>query len=190
MDNLSLQARFGTAGAGLDLFGVGAVVIYPEGAIYFAVPALILGTILIFLAVLPSGLFNAIASASWRSFIYGFIPLHKAAKKAYEKNYDNLSANFAEQDFENFEADPISWFANALIGSNVDETGVAIFGCKPQLDILTEIPRQKVYSHHLVVNEKEALLQDMDSDRTKYDRLHIRKSDMEKRIKEISTWGC
>jgi len=164
----------------LVIIGVAIIAITPSLTAWIAIPMLIIGVALLLLAIFP------INMGSWRSFIYGFVPLQVAARIAYEENQNNLSDGFAEHEFTG-EADPISWYATALIGSNIDETGVYIFGCKPQLDILNEIPRQEVYRYHLVVNENEALLQDGISKNVKYDRLHVRKSEMKKRIKEIST---
>jgi len=180
--DISPRERLAYGGAAIGLLAVPLMYFFPNLTIFIAIPMLVVGVALLLIAVFPMNI------SGWRVFIYGFIPLYKAAKKAYEENYDNLAAGFAEHEFANCEADPIGWFAHALIGSNVDETGVSIFGCKPQLDILTIIPRQEVYRHYLVVNENEASLQDRDTNRAKYDRLHIRKSDMKKRIKEISTW--
>jgi len=181
--DISPRERLGYGGAVISLLAGPLMYYCPSLTVFIAIPMVAVGIALLIIAITPMNI------SGWRIFIYGFISLREAARIAYEKNHDNLSAKAAEMDFGSMEADPLGWYAHALLGSNVDETGVSIFGCKPQLGYLTMIPRQEIYRHYLVVNENEALLQDRDTKRVKYDRLHIRKSDMKKRIKEISTWG-
>jgi len=188
MPEISLQTRFGTLGTGLDLLGVGVAVIWPDNAIYFAVSALIVGTILIFISILPAKLFDDIATTSWRAWFFGFIQLHKAAKRTYEKTRKNVSAGMAETDIGNFEADPYGWYGHALVGK-AGSARISVFGCKPYLDYLDEIPPEEINRHYLVVTETEAHLEDTIKNKVKYNRLYIKKSEMKKRIKEIEGWG-
>ena len=182
--DISPRERLGYGGAAIGLLAVPLMYFCPNLTIFIAIPMLVVGFALLGIAIFPINI------SGWRIFIYGFISLREAARIAYEKNHDNLSAAAAEMDFGNGEADPLGWYAHALLGSNVDPTRIPVFGCKPHLDLLIKIPLAHYIQNYLTVTDNDVILVDVThNERVKYNHLHILKSDMRKRIKEISTWG-
>lgn len=139
-----------------------------------------LGFLLVCAAVLILSIFI------YRS-LFGLIPLHGAAKFAYRKLQYTTSAGFAEHPYLNNEADPIGWYITALLGSTLDES-IQLFAYKPNLDTLNPISYQEYKRHKVVVSNEGVSLSEKLNDRIVYDRLHIRKSDLKKKIKFIASW--
>jgi len=182
--DISPRERLVYGGAAIGLLAVPLMYFCPNLTIFIAIPMLLVGLALLGIAIFPINI------SGWRIFIYGFISLREAARIAYEKNHDNLSAKAAEMDFGNVEADPLGWYAHALLGSKTDPTRISVFGCKPHLDLLIEIPPAHYFQNYLSVTGNDAILEDTTHNkRVIYHHLHLKKSDMKKRIKEISTWG-
>ncbi|MCH8080412.1 MAG: hypothetical protein IIA06_11665 [Proteobacteria bacterium] len=173
--DISQRERLVYGGAAIGLLAVPLMYFYPDLTVFIAIPMLVVGTALLLIAILPMNI------SGWWVFIYGLIPLREAARIAYEKNHDNLSAQAAEMDFGNMEADPLGWYAHALLGSNVDPTRIPVFGCKPHLDLLIEIPPAHYFQNYLSVTSNDVILEDVTTNRrVKYYHLHIKKSDMKK----------
>jgi len=69
----------------------------------------------------------------------------------------------------------------------LDES-IQLFGCKPELDTLNPISYQEYKRHKIVVGNKGISLSEKINNRIVYDRLHINKGDLKKRIKIIASW--
>jgi hypothetical protein len=168
-------------GLGINVLAIPAYHFLPQYEASIAFLLFFIGAVFLVLVFIPIGW-------SWRAFLYGFTPLEAAAKKVYEINRDKTPARFAEHAYGD-KADPLGWFAQALIGSKIDSTGVHIYGCKPHLDILSEIPRREYFCNKLIVDKDRAFLQEKyGTNAVIYDRLHIKRGEMKARIKEILTW--
>ena len=62
-----------------------------------------------------------------------------------------------------------------------------LFGYKPPFDNFNRIPPEEINRNNLIVTENNVLLQDKNNNQTRFDQIHIKRSDMKRRFKEISS---
>jgi len=109
------------------------------------------------------------------------IPLLEASRIAYEKTHESLAERFAEEMGTN----PLEWYACALIG----QSDIPLFGIKPFQKIVRQVPPNEMSRYHIYIRDGTSYLKAYTRDEPSYTSLCINKSDLNKQIKEIKSWG-
>jgi len=117
------------------------------------------------------------------------IPLEIASQRAYEKlrgrtlSSQRLPAKFADINFSDEQAKPISWFGLAILGRG----SIPVFGIHPPSSLLEIVPKNLIEAAgHLSDNANS--ISYYGKSRSEYEKLFIKKSDFKKRLKEIESW--
>ena len=114
-----------------------------------------------------------------------FIPLHEATLRAYEETEGTLSAYAAELRPLGGERNVLSWFANALVGSNRE---IPIYGKSPPSRIRRRILPTE-FSRCDFSNDARTLIR-RGEDEAKFEELEIKESDFLQRLEVIKDWGA
>jgi hypothetical protein len=117
--------------------------------------------------------------ASWKPF-QRLVPLPEASQHAYDELQGSLAAEFAARDGKT----PLRWIATALC----DGGKTPVYGARPYSSKLQRIPVDEF--RRCTIEDDLKAIRELSRSAINFGNLHLLRSDLNRRIREIRTWGA